>query len=160
MAELGIVAGGIGIASFTIQIVDSAIKLKELCGQIRDAPEEIQNLIEELEALSLVLVDVGNSDNEVVLSNPVKICLELCARHADALSMIVKELGHEIKKRKLFGGLRTVLKKGLIDRLRERLIRAQVMLITSHLTYLEWVYYVFMYLEKADSLQCPTKTAP
>jgi hypothetical protein len=46
MAEiLGIVAGGIGIASFVVQIGDSLVKLKGFTDFVKNAPEELSYLI-------------------------------------------------------------------------------------------------------------------
>jgi hypothetical protein len=61
MAELGAVASAIGIASFGIQVADSVIKLKDFWERVKEAPEEIRFVLEEIETLSLVLAEIGQS---------------------------------------------------------------------------------------------------
>lgn len=49
MAEiLGIVIGGVSIASFAVQIDDNALKLKNFWNAVKDAPDEVKYVIEEI----------------------------------------------------------------------------------------------------------------
>jgi hypothetical protein len=82
MAELGIVASGMGIASLAIQIGDCIVRLKGFCDAVKDAPEEIKHLIEEIDTLSLVLS--GFETNEQPELNPgheaTTKCFQLCKK--------------------------------------------------------------------------------
>ena len=56
MAEvLGVVAGGAGLLSLSIQLLESAKKLKNFNDSVRNAPERLVTLGFELETLSLML---------------------------------------------------------------------------------------------------------
>ncbi|KAE8452633.1 hypothetical protein EG329_013892 [Mollisiaceae sp. DMI_Dod_QoI] len=118
MAEIGLIASGMGIASLGIQIGSGIIKLKQLWDDVKDAPEEIQYLLDEIETLSQVLSAVD--DNEGLPQSAAK-SLELCSKGATLLKSILDDLQASVGKRKRLGGLKSVLKKGTVDRLRERL---------------------------------------
>ncbi|CZR66958.1 uncharacterized protein PAC_16857 [Phialocephala subalpina] len=117
MAEVGLIASGMGIASLGIQIGSGIIKLKQLWDDVKDAPEEIQYLLEEIDMCSQVLSAVDDDD----LPPSATKSLELCLRVARLLKATVEELEASLAKRKRLGGFKCVLKRGAIDKLRERL---------------------------------------
>lgn len=142
MAEmLGIVASGMGIASLAIQIGDNVIKLRDFLNAVKEAPEEVKYLIEEIETLSLVLSEIGTDRNEdatgQIESVASKKCLDLCRRGAEVLSTVVREAEQEVSKRRRVGSVKMVLKKGVLDKLRDRLRTVQFMLMLSNQTYSE-----------------------
>jgi len=145
MAEIGLIASGISIASLAIQIGDSIIKLKDFCSLVKDAPEEIEYLIEELEVLGLVISDIeasitSNQDESTLAldATTVSRCLGLCKRGADALEKAVQELGAELEKGRKRGSFKTALRKGTTDRLREKLRNAQSLMVLSQQTYYQY----------------------
>jgi hypothetical protein len=143
MAELGVAASGIAIASIAIQVGDSILKLKSFWVQVKEAPEEIKLLIEEIEMLDLVLSELGSGEAADSLTELeptcAKRCLELCRKGAGILETTVKELDEKINKRKRVGSFQAVLKKGVVERLKERLRSAQFMLMLSNQAYSEFV---------------------
>ena len=140
MAELGIIASGLGVASFAIQVGDSIMKLKNLWDAIKEAPADIKCLMEEIETLSLVLREmepIHNSNERSVNSTSGTRCLELCRRSADILESVAKDLDDETRRKKRMGGIKTVLKNASINKFRDRLRSAQMMLLLSNQTYYE-----------------------
>jgi hypothetical protein len=141
MAELGIAASGVGIASLAIQVGNSIIKLKNFWDRVKEAPVEIRHIIEELETLSLVLSEIGvdDDDGEIggVSSSSQAKCVELCEKGTNILGTIVAELEQEIGRKKWTGSFKAVLKKGMVDGLRDRLRSAQFMLMLSNQVYTE-----------------------
>jgi hypothetical protein len=142
MAELlGVIASGISVASIAIQVGDSVLKLKSFWDTITNAPEDIKYLINEIETLSLILSDIGKSEKQgdlpLVGLESAKKCLELCEKGSGILEAVVKELDEKIGKGKRIGGFKAALKKGMIERLRDRLRSAQFMLMLSNQTYYE-----------------------
>jgi len=142
MAELlGVVASGISVASLAIQVVDSVLKLRECWDAIKNAPEDIRYLIDEIETLSLILSDVGNNETQgdlpLIGQESAKRSLELCQKGSDILHEVVKGLDDQIGKGKKIGGFKAILKKGTIERLRDRLRSAQFMLMLSNQAYYE-----------------------
>jgi len=139
MAELlGVVASGIGIASLVIQVFDSITKIKSFCNAMKEVPEEIQYLIEEIEALGLVLDDISSMHSKDECdSRSFDKCISLCRRGADILDTAVKEMSSQIEKQKRIGAFKAVMKRGQVEKLRERLRSAQFLLMLSHQAYSE-----------------------
>ncbi|THV53952.1 hypothetical protein BGAL_0038g00300 [Botrytis galanthina] len=137
MAEIGIIASGMGVASLGLQLMDGVRKLKQFWDEVKEAPEDIQYALEELDALSLVLSDIHTSNSNLpsIASATVTKCLELCRRGTDILNTTVKDLNGAISKRRKIGSAKVVLKKDTLDKFRNRLRDAQYMLMLSRLTY-------------------------
>ena len=123
MAELvGVVASGISIATLAAQIASSVIKLKGYWSELKEAPEDIRLLIEEVEDVQLVLADIEEDRR----CNPISQtasgsisasrCLERCKKGADLLKNLADELGAEItsssKRKKAWASAKVILKKG------------------------------------------------
>ncbi|CAG8956695.1 hypothetical protein HYFRA_00012239 [Hymenoscyphus fraxineus] len=139
MEGLGAAASIIAVASIAIQIGDSVLKLKKFVDDIKDAPEEIKMLIDETKTLGMILSTILPPD---AASNPFQAtsalatqCLDSCRQAANNLEKAVTELHVEMKNRKFRGGFKATLKKGTIDKLKERLSRAQMMLLMSQTLY-------------------------
>ncbi|TGO38231.1 hypothetical protein BHYA_0079g00320 [Botrytis hyacinthi] len=137
MAGIGIIASGMGVASLGLQLMDGIRKLKQFWDEVKEAPEDIQYALEELETLSLVLSDIhiSNSNLPSIPSATVTRCLELCRRGTDILNTIVKDLNGAISKRRKIDSAKVVLKKDVLDKFRNRLRDAQYMLLLSRQTY-------------------------
>jgi hypothetical protein len=139
MAEAGLI---ISIASITIQITDSIKKLKDFWDMVKDAPEEIAYMIEEMEVLGLVMSDVERAIKSNTPSAECTVdaiasarCLGLCKRGAEGLEKIVSDLAQELEKGGKRAGFKSALKKNTIDRLRERLRNVQSLMVLSQQTY-------------------------
>lgn len=137
MAEFGIIASGMGVASLGLQLMDGVRKLKQFWDEVKEAPKDIQHVLEELDALSLVLSDIHTSNPNLpsIPSATVTKCLELCRRGTDILNTTVKDLNGAIAKRRKIGSAKVVLKKDTLDKFRNRLRDAQYMLMLSRQTY-------------------------
>ncbi|KAF5874449.1 uncharacterized protein Bfra_004457 [Botrytis fragariae] len=137
MAEIGIIASGMGVASLGLQLMDGVRKLKQFWDEVKEAPEDIQYTLEELDALSLVLSDIHTSMSNLpsIPSATVTKCLELCRRGTDILNTTVKDLNGAISKRRKIGSAKVILKKDTLDKFRNRLRDAQYMLVLSRQTY-------------------------
>ena len=134
MADIKLSGSGLGVGSLALQIGDCVIRLKGFWDVVKEAPEEIKNLIEEIETLSLVLS--GFEGGEHPEHDATSRCFQLCKRAVGILDSLVKEVESEITKRKRVGSVKAVLKKGEIEKLRQRLATAQSMLMLSNNIYL------------------------
>ncbi|KAA8571835.1 hypothetical protein EYC84_001800 [Monilinia fructicola] len=139
MAEIGVIASGMGVASLGLQLMDGIRKLKEFWDEVKNAPEDIQYAIGHLETLSSVLSDIHteNPDLPPIPSVTATKCLNLCQRGVDMLSMTVKDLNGAISKGRRIGGAKVVLRKDTLEKFRNRLRDAQYMLILARQTYSE-----------------------
>ena len=114
------------------------MKLKSFCDAVKNAPEEIRHLIEEIETLSLVLSESESSEQPGLQVRPdsTSRCLQFCQKATSILSGLVKDVEVEIQKRGVIGSVKAVLKRDAIEKLRERLMTAQSMLMLSNQLYL------------------------
>ena len=132
MAEaLGVVASGIAVGQLAGQITSSVIKLKGYWDQVKEAPEQIRQLLLEIDSLNLILRHIKD---DLSIRDPTSgsICvdqsLKLCKEGADELSNLVDELAEKIEGksgwRKKARAAKVVLKKEDIKRLKRRMKNA------------------------------------
>jgi len=147
MAEVvvGVIASGISIGTLAAQITSSIIKLKSYWDQIQDAPEDMRDLIEELEDLNQLLIDIEEDQRQNPMSNLIldpsssSRCLQHCKQGATRLKELADSLSEDMKgssksKRK-WASVKLVLKKDKIDRYRIKLQRVISLLNLSHQIY-------------------------
>ena len=78
MAEaLGVVASGLGVATVAFQIGKTAVELKRLCSDIKDAQENVGSLADEIQLFAGLVSEIGRAavDSESPISNQ---CLRSC----------------------------------------------------------------------------------
>ena len=123
MAEaIGIIASGINIAQLAAQISTSVARLKSYWDQVKDAPEDILFLIEELDSLSHIIADIEDHQRNTPLSKwilddtSLSRSHERCKKGADRLREVAGELHSEIgtsntKLKRKYTSAKVVLKK-------------------------------------------------
>jgi hypothetical protein len=138
MADISLSGSGTSISSLAFQVGDCIMRLKGFWDAVKDAPDDIKHLIEEIETLSLVLSDFETSEKpELNLGHEaMSRCFQNCKKAVGILERVVKEVEGEIKRRRRLGSVKAVLKKGEIEKFRERLIATQSMLMLSNNLYL------------------------
>ncbi|KAJ5623189.1 hypothetical protein N7490_011794 [Penicillium lividum] len=99
MAEvIGIVSGAITFATVVAQISKSIIQIKDCWGQINDTPEEMRELIAEIEIYDLILRGIKQNLSSGPLANTKEMSehsfqsLEVCKKAAESLQIIAKDL--------------------------------------------------------------------
>ena len=142
MSGLEVVASVAGITSLGIQIGNGMLKLKALRDSMRDAPEEIKRLIEEMEIVGGVLREITLAHNNTQVSHlpassAAQDSLALCQRTTELLCKLISDLDASIGKRKIVGSIKAILKQDVINRLKENLRSAQFLLILSRQTSIE-----------------------
>ena len=137
MAELGAVANGIALATIVFQVGDGLLRFKRFWDDVKSAPEDISYLLEEIETQYLVISDISNRPNGMGMASiSATNCFHLYQRTASTLEKVVNELEETIRERKILGGIKTTLKKGTVNGLRERLRNVQSLLMLSNQVYL------------------------
>src|SRR3569833_3360963 len=124
MAEaLGIAASGSAVAQAAGSAAGIVLKLKRLWDDIKDVPESIQDLMEQIEYLGLALSEaeelLGYNPGQAALSPPSKRaaqqCLDYYRKSWQNLSHLVDELSAQINSNSRVGRklvhLKFVLKK-------------------------------------------------
>ncbi|KAK5242386.1 hypothetical protein LTR96_007223 [Exophiala xenobiotica] len=98
MAEiLGVVAGGAGLASLAVQLLECLHKLHDLHANIRDAPVEIREILDEVDLLGHVLTGYlgasGGATGTCLVPTVVqKKALDQCSKVLESLRNIAHEL--------------------------------------------------------------------
>ncbi|RMY59700.1 hypothetical protein D0863_11843 [Hortaea werneckii] len=130
MAEaLGVAAGTLGIASLGIQLIDSVVKLKRFCGEVKGVPRKLHRLTDELEimteALSTFTVDY---EKLLATGNPVRKALALCEAALKDLASTITTLEDRLSRKKRITSIYAALRREEIDDLVENMERTRNLL--------------------------------
>ncbi|PQE05154.1 Ankyrin repeat-containing domain protein [Rutstroemia sp. NJR-2017a BVV2] len=136
MSGVEAIASVMGIASFGITLLDGIKKAKEFWDAVKEAPDDIQYTLKELNTLKLVLEDIRKYDTDPAPIAPVAAsqCMKLCREGVVVLEKLVQDLNSVVDKRRRFGSAKVVLKKETIKKLQDRLSSAQYILLLCRQT--------------------------
>jgi hypothetical protein len=146
MAEvIGVVSGALTFATVVAQVTKSTIQIKDCWGQIRDAPEDLERLVREIDIFGLILMDIEEDLSKDSVAGVLKNnnhalkSFELCREAAVDLETASEGLMAEMRSAKGFkrsyASLRVVIKKGNFERYRTRLTSATRLLSLSQQCY-------------------------
>ena len=146
MAEaIGVVASGIAIGTLAAQITSSIVKLKSYWDDVQDAPQDIQDLLEEVDILRHLLNVIAddqrqNSASSLILdSTSISSCLLLCKKEVDQLQELTDSLGTHLDAkgslRRKWASMKVVMKKDKVEKYKTKLERAIRLLSLSQQTY-------------------------
>ncbi|OTB17386.1 hypothetical protein K445DRAFT_276313 [Daldinia sp. EC12] len=147
MAEaLGIAASGIAVAQIAIQVGGAVVKLKQLWDEVKNVPDGIADLMDQIDCLDPILWEAENGfsrgDSPSMLwddlaSKPMTV---YCRKALQTLTRVVDELNHQItnakRGRRKITAIKVLLKKDSIQKLQKRLENAVQMLILAQQSYL------------------------
>ncbi|TGO57569.1 hypothetical protein BCON_0064g00390 [Botryotinia convoluta] len=137
MAEaLGIAGSAVGIISLAVQLGDGILKLKSFWSAVKDAPEEILYILDELDITHVLLTEIEDSLGSQTISPAAARSLRLCQKGVDILNNAVKELEDEMQQRKKWGRVKVVMKKELLEKMEKRLGRANSLMLMAHQNYI------------------------
>lgn len=139
MADMfGVIASAAGIAGVAGQTLDGIQKLQTFCRDVRDAPEEIQNMADELEHLfaAITHIDTQIQRNARLYCdfNPMAT-LRYVRRSAETTDAIVREMNNEISRNRRLGSLRMAWNRKTLDAYMTKIQRAQGLLALAMSTY-------------------------
>ena len=149
MAEvLSIVASGVSIAAFAGQIASSVLKLKSLIDQVKDAPDDIKLLIDEIETFQFLLVEIEEDQSRypysemLAGSQSASRLLQNCQRGVEQLQKVVDEMATDVEnikplKRKLLTA-KIVWKRNKIEGYRNALASSVRLLTLSYQIYTKY----------------------
>lgn len=123
-------AEALGVAASIVQIVDAVSKLKNLWYNIKNAPEDLTDHIEDIQRTAKLL-----DRSKQLFSTAANIndeCLTECTLHLEQVLNAMQSLSNDLQKalnsNKRLGCLEIVLKKDEIARGMRRLERARLLL--------------------------------
>lgn len=143
---LGVVASGIAVFQFAVQLTEAAVESHKFLKDIENAPKELERLIDLLWQLCHLLEGVKNVltsqrdrsvDGEFEVSSTISSALKGCRDQMQPLTNIVLKTtsrtadGSKTRFTKTWASLRLRLEKADIHECEERLCRAITMLNTT-----------------------------
>ena len=147
MAEvLGIIASGVSIASIATQIVGSVQQILDFWSSIRDAPTDIQDLLEEVQLLANLLLELDDNDNDHSGSSrqpTATKAAQYCKNAANSIDAVIKDLADGFamsKGRRRWTAVKAVLKEKKMAKSLQRLERAKMMLSLAQQCYTQFVH--------------------
>ncbi|CAG8951511.1 hypothetical protein HYFRA_00007427 [Hymenoscyphus fraxineus] len=129
---LGVVASGIAVTQLADKFVRSMNNMHTFWRDVKDAPQSIGNILEELEILGLILrKNLGQHCSPQGEDSAILRCLEYCKKTSEGLESIVAKLKLDADvtaSRKRWNNVKGAFKKGEIQDVQSRLDRAKEML--------------------------------
>jgi hypothetical protein len=123
---LGVVAGGAGLASLSIQLAESAVKLKRLYHSMRNAPETLTEIADEIHLMSLSLQHLErHRQNENHGADLLDRCISNCRSHTTKITLLTEKISQKIDNASLSGRLYASMRERDLDKLLGDLARAR-----------------------------------
>jgi CTP:molybdopterin cytidylyltransferase MocA len=123
---LGVVAGGAGLASLSIQLAESAINLKRLYHSMRNAPETLTEIADEIELMSLSLKHLERHRQiENHGADLLDRCIENCRSHTTKITLLTEKISQKIDKASLTGRLYASVRERDLEKHLDDLARAR-----------------------------------
>lgn len=124
----------VGTVAAAIEFSKALLKLKEFYSSIRHAPEELSDLIEELNLTDDILQTLADQDAFLSIYAPpavVQKCRDSCKKAVEIVNPVCIQLSKSIERSRWRGSLNTVLKDGFLEKARRRIERAKINLLLA-----------------------------
>ena len=139
MAEVvGVVASAVGIAAFGQQLASSILKIKGFCEDVKDAPKELRDVLDQIENISNIMSRLGRVEDTATVTEVDDIfqaSAQLCRTAIGRISTLAQELEEEMTRSRVRGSVRTVLKMKTLEKLIAKLERNKADLLIAHSMY-------------------------
>lgn len=140
MAEVfGVVSGAVGAAGVAFQFAEGIRKLYQFCKDIRDAPEEIRDSLNQLQPLSYILdaiaADLQKHPIHLATHSGLPAVLEACRQGEVQMTALLKEIKSGMDQKKKLASLRAVWKKNEVKKFMDRIERAKTSLLLAQTVY-------------------------
>ncbi|CAD0085503.1 unnamed protein product, partial [Aureobasidium mustum] len=136
----GAVASGIGIAGVAAQALDGIRRWKAFCNDVRDAPEEIKYLTDELEILlgTIASIEAQIQRNSAICRNidPAP-ALRFVTQSVTSLNDIIAKFNKEIARKRTLGSMKMAWKKKVLESYLMKIERSKTSLglaVSAHST--------------------------
>ncbi|EXJ62919.1 hypothetical protein A1O7_03362 [Cladophialophora yegresii CBS 114405] len=132
----------IGVVAATFEFAKIVLEVKQLYSSIRRALQNLQQLLEELEALGEVLETFKEQEAALSAYAPPGVarkCRQRSEKAVQSLKPICDELSKAIKRSRIRGSLRAVLKEDALDKARQVVERAKADFMLAQIAVLKWV---------------------
>lgn len=134
------VASGAGLVSLSIQLIDSAQKLKRLFNASKDAPATVADLCFELKTMSLSLRQLNSHRNADISGDELLgRCFTTCTRMVKKIEVTVTKIEYLVQKRHVGGRLYMAFKEPEIQDLLNEMERAKSSMSFAYMSYCQYV---------------------
>lgn len=119
--------GGLALVQAIPRVATGIIQTYKLCQEIKEAPTEIIDLVEELKSYESIFVEIETQFHEGSVSDGLQQSFEQSKRAHANLEELAKELRSELESKKgirrRLAPIQVVLRKSTLERLEKRLAR-------------------------------------
>ena len=140
MAEIfGAVASGAGLVSLSMQLLDSAQKLKGFYDTSKDAPETVARLCFDLETMALALRQFEQyRQKDVFGSELLDRCIIACDQAVARIKTAVDKIGQLLRRTRLAGRLYMGFKEPEVRQLMVELEHAKSSMMLAYTHYCQY----------------------
>lgn len=135
----------VGTVAAVLQLTETACRLKELCSNIRNAPKDLSDLVEEVLTLADLLADIDQDHTAqcqtVVDARSWMKCRKLLQASVNAMRDVTSDLESALNAHKWTGKIRVYLKREELQRCSDRMERAKTTMIAAQQSYSQWETY-------------------
>jgi hypothetical protein len=136
-AILGIVAGGAGLLSLSIQLGQCAFKLNQIYHATKDAPNTVSRLASDLQTISLALHELDQQRLSTYNDNLLLCCIRQCQDSTAEIQQLIHMMEAQLAKHPRVGGrLYTVFREPKVKELLDRIDRTRGSLQLAYMMYL------------------------
>ncbi|KAK5271567.1 hypothetical protein LTR96_003392 [Exophiala xenobiotica] len=125
----------VGVVAASLELGKFVLELKQIASSIKHAPEELREMLEDLDRTNNILRTLTEQDELLAtcaLPAVIQECRDSCKKYVDIARPVCLELLKAIKRSKLRGSLKSVLKENLLEKAEKRIERAKFNLILAH----------------------------
>lgn len=142
MAEIfGAVASGAGLVSLSIQLLDSAQKLRGFYDTSKDAPETVARLCFDLETMALALRQFEQyRQNDIFGSQLLSRCILACDEAVARIKAAVDKIDRLLSRARFAGKLYMGFKEPEVRRLLEEMEHSKSSMSLAYMSYCQWVF--------------------
>lgn len=122
---MGVVGSIVGLAAFALQLAQSVVTLKEFCHNVKNAPDDVQELVHEIEIMGKFAERLGAKESQEAAQEIQGLaeCEELAQRTLQRIKATSLELQTQIGRKKTRTSIKVALKQDAIERLCRNLAR-------------------------------------
>ncbi|KAK7890411.1 hypothetical protein LTR67_008297 [Exophiala xenobiotica] len=118
----------VGVVAASLELGKFVLELKQIASSIKHAPEELHEMLEDLDRTNNILRMLTELDELLAiyaLPAVIQECRDSCKKYVDIARPVCVELLKTIKRSKLRGSLKSVLKENLLEKARRRIESAK-----------------------------------
>lgn len=131
----------VGVVSLGVQLAESVQKVKRFYNTVKDAPERLAGIIDEIESLSDILTEMegDRASYTAELGPKMQRCVATCRRAVDKFSTYADSLESRMRRHRRRGSVKFAMKNESIEEVISRLESSKSNLVLAYMLYREAV---------------------